>query len=249
MADLATLLYQCLREATIHDLHASTPMLSWHGKQFDGCGLISEGGSAFLVRSPTRMFGVTAGHVVDAFVAAQSICDGLLATLGGLQFDLKPRIISRGHAVDVATFHVDERELATIGFRPLESAWPPVMPPNGSLVCLAGWPGHERIVGARVTGGLYLGWGNADVQASRVIRVQVDHGSGPFSPIAGASVPEPGFNFGGISGGPLVLVDLADDGRSLRRRIAGIIVQGIPNYDCIEATPANVLCEDGQVAG
>ncbi len=55
---------QRIVEAMTESLCASTPMLSWHGPRTDGDGMISAGGSAFLIRTQSGVFGVTAGHVV-----------------------------------------------------------------------------------------------------------------------------------------------------------------------------------------
>ena len=155
-------------EAMTKTLCASTPMLSWHGRRTDGCGIISEGGSAFLVRTPAGSIGVTAGHVLDGFIAARSFCKDITATLGGFRFDPEERVIARGSTADIATFSVSEDDLPIIGFSPLERAWRPHTPASGGIVLLAGWPGQERIVGAeRVTGGIYIGWGSQVFQTCR----------------------------------------------------------------------------------
>jgi hypothetical protein len=157
-------------------LCASTPMLSWHGQRSDG-GILSSGGSAFLVRTPAAILGITAGHVVDGFIAARRDREDIAATLGGLTFDLEKRIIQRGRSVDIATFRVSDAELSDVGYLPLEKAWPPAIPASNGVVLLAGWPGHERVVGQRVSGGLYIGWGSAGVSDLQ-LTIRVDHEKG-----------------------------------------------------------------------
>ncbi len=236
-------------EAMTESLCASTPMLSWHGPRTDGSGVESAGGSAFLVRTPAGILGVTAGHVVDEFVATRIRGADITATVGGLSFDLEEQLIDRGRGVDIATFRVSEDDLPVIGFRPLERAWPPTTPARNGIVLLAGWPGHERIVGAeRVTGGIYIGWGSAGV-TNLQITIRVDHDQGPISPLPGVPLPPPGFEFGGISGGPVMVIDAEDSGQEIGWRVAGVISEGKPDYDYIVATRADVIQNDGRITG
>lgn len=240
---------QSLVEAMTETLCASTPMLSWHGRRTDGCGVISEGGSAFLVRTPAGIICVTAGHVLDGFVAARSFCKDITATLGGFRFDPEERLIARGSTADIATFSVNEDDLPIIGFRPIERAWPPNTPASGGIVLLAGWPGHERVVGTeRVTGGIYIGWGSAGVSDLQ-ITIRADRDRGLFSPLSGVPLPPPGFEFGGISGGPVMVIDAEDDGLRIGWRLAGVIAEGKPDYDYIIATRADVIQDDGRIRG
>jgi hypothetical protein len=239
---------QRIVEAMTKSVCASTPMLSWHGPRTGG-GVVSVGGSAFLIRTQTGVFGVTAGHVVDGFIAARRTCRGLMATLGGFSFNLEECLIGRGNRVDIATFRVREADLPVIGFLPLERAWPPATPASNGTILLAGWPGHERVVGAeRVTGGIYIGWGSASVSDLK-ITIPVDHGRGIFSPFPGVPLPPPGFDFGGISGEPVMVIVAEDDGRRIGWRLAGVISEGIPSYDYIVATRAEVIQSDGQISG
>ena len=244
---LAADVTQRLVAAMTETLCASTPMLSWHGRRTDGCGVISEGGSAFLVRTPAGIIGVTAGHVLDGFVAARSFCKDITATLGGFRFDPEERLIMRGNTADIATFSVGEHDLPKIGFSPLERAWPPNTPASGGIVLLAGWPGQERIVSAeRVTGGIYIGWGSAGVSDLQ-ITIRVDHDQGPISPLPGVPLPPPGFEFGGISGGPVMVIDAEDSGHKIGWRVAGVISEGKPDYDYIIAARADVIQDDGRI--
>jgi hypothetical protein len=244
---IATAWTECIVIALTQRLCASTPMLSWHGRRTDGCGVISEGASAFLVRTPAGILGVTAAHVVDGFVTARSYSKDITATLGGFSFDLEERLINRGERVDIATFRVSEADLPTIGFQPLEQAWPPATPASKGIVLLAGWPGHERIVGAaQVTGGIYVGWGSADITDLQ-ITVRVDHDQGTISPIPGVPMPPAGFEFGGISGGPVMVIDADDSGHKIGWRVGGVISEGKPDYDYIVAARADVIQDDGHI--
>lgn len=239
---------QHIIKAMTESLCASTPMLSWHGPRTGG-GMVSAGGSAFLIRTQTGILGVTAGHVVDGFIATRTTCRGLAATLGGFSFDLEECLIERGTKADIATFRIREVDLPVIGFRPLERAWPPATPASNGIVLLAGWPGHERVVGTeRVTGGIYVGWGSAGVSDLQ-ITIRADHDCGLFSPLPAVPLPPRGFDFGGISGGPVMVIDAEDDGRRIGWRLAGVVSEGKPDYDYIVATRADIIQNDGKISG
>jgi hypothetical protein len=238
---------QRIVEAMTENLCASTPMLSWRGAGPSDDSVISTGGSAFLVRTPAGILGVTAGHVIDGFVAARKTCADITATLGGFSFDLEERLIERGHGVDIATFRVREADIPAIGFRPLERAWPPTAPASRGIVLIAGWPGRERIVDAeRVIGGIYCGWGSAGV-SNLQITIRVDHDKRPISPLPGVPLPPPGFEFGGISGGPVMMIDAEDSGHNMGWRVAGVISEGRSDYDYIVATRADFIQDDGRI--
>jgi hypothetical protein len=209
----------------------------------DDGGTISAGGSAFLIRTPSRVLGVTAKHVVTSFAEACDAAKGLTVTLGGLSINLQERVIARGVCVDIATFAVQEADLPKIGFHPIERAWPPAVPLDKGVVLLAGWPGQERVVGTeRVSGGIYVGWGTARVTDSQ-ITVRVDHDQGAASPLQGVPLPSQGFHFGGISGGPLMTINV--EGTNVICRLGGVIVQGAPGLDNIVAAHADIIREDG----
>jgi hypothetical protein len=70
---------------------------------------------------------------------------------------------------------------------------------------------------------------------------------GAFSPIPRVPLPPPGFDFRGISGCPVMLVDAGDDGLGIKWRVAAVIKEG--NYDSIVATRADVIQDDGRIIG
>jgi hypothetical protein len=172
-----------------------------------------------------------------------------MTTLGGLRFNLEDRLIALGNRLDIATFHLDEADLPAMGFQPLEGAWPPAIPANQGIVLLAGWPGLERVVGSEhVTGGIYIGWGSAGVSDLQ-ITVRFDRDQNPFSPLSGVPLPPSGFEFGGISGGPVMVIDAESGTHRIAWRLAGVISEGMPDYDYIVATRADFVQDDGRING
>lgn len=227
----------------------STPILCWRAWPWISVDRIYHGGSAFLIRTPARILGVTARHVVDSYLECKRASSEIEAVLGGLRFELEERLISRGQRVDIATFSVDESELGTIGYLPLEEAWPPSAPAQSSLVVVAGCPGHERVVkGNVVTGGMWTGWGKAGLSPHQ-ITVVIDHSQGMLSPIPGIPPPPQNFEVGGISGGPVMTVTLDPAGVSIEWRLGGVLHEGRPEYDQVMAERADIIQDDGRIAG
>lgn len=229
-------------------LQASTPILCWQAFPSAGGAPIWQGGSAFLIQTPSRLLGVTARHVYDAYVARKRTSSQISARLGGFTFDLEDRLIARGQRprVDIATFHIDTSELPSIGFRPIEDAWPPLAPANGASVLFLGWPGHEREVVSQdlVRGGGYAGF--ADAQLSEdYIGIRVDHSTNLISPLPNVPLPPPNFEVGGISGGPMMTMDFTQ--WPITWRLGGVLCEGNPDYDQIFAARADVIQDDGRI--
>ncbi len=230
-------------------LCGSTPGLCWQAWPRVSPVRIWQGGSAVLIRTPVRILGVTARHVVDSYLKCKRASSEIEAVMGGLRFDLEERIISRGRRVDIATFRVEESDLQTIGYLPLEDAWPPSIPDQRGLVVCAGCPGHERVVVAgSVTWGVWTGWGNAGLSEHQ-ITIVIDHSQGVRSPIPGVPPPPQHFDVGGISGGPVMTVGPVTSGGSIDWKLGGVIHEGRPEHDQIMAERADIIQDDGRVVG
>ena len=230
-------------------LRRSTPMLCWHALPWTNHERIWQGGSAFLIRTPARILGVTARHVVEGYINLKRSSRKIEAQLGGLRFDLEERVISQGKKVDIATFCIEESDLRTVGYFPLEGAWPPTAPQPSGLVVFAGWPGHERVITPRLAaGGMWTGFGNAGL-SSHQITIVIDHSQGLLSPIPGVPTPPPNFDVGGISGGPVMAISLEFTGMSVDWKLSGVLHEGRPEYDQVMAELADIIQDDGRVAG
>lgn len=226
-------------------LVGSTPMLSWQAQRFETDPPIARNGSASLIRTPERILGITAAHVVDGYIAEKQSCSRIEATLGGLQFDLEERVIACCRTLDIATFAVDERELLRIGFNVLEGAWPPITPMAGDFIVFAGWPGCERhITPDIVTGGAWTGIARAQVSGD-IITIDIDHSQGLLSPVPGVPPPPPNYEVGGISGGPLMTILPRD--RGFDWRLGGVMIQGTAAWDIVRAVRADAIAADGSI--
>ncbi|HEY6372712.1 MAG TPA: hypothetical protein VIX37_19190, partial [Candidatus Sulfotelmatobacter sp.] len=85
----------------------STSAIYWHS---DG-GPVLHSGSAFLVRTNKAMFGVTAKHVYEGYLASAA-SEPMVYQVNDLAIPFEERLISVGADVDIATFRVTPAELA-----------------------------------------------------------------------------------------------------------------------------------------
>jgi hypothetical protein len=119
-------------------LSCSAPLI-WF-RPTDNAPRILHNGTVTVVRTPKRLFGVTAAHVNDQYnedlrnggVTLQvknEIIDGL-------------RIIDSSSKRDLATFELDERLIQKLGLEPISLAWLPAG--EGKGVLLAGYPANFR---------------------------------------------------------------------------------------------------------
>jgi hypothetical protein len=145
---------------------------------------------------------------------------------------LGDRIIDAHHDLDIATFRVAPEELKQAGHTPLtgfQQAWPPRYPEvNGGITC-CGFPDHSRrvrsfheIIFGIFSAASYLASANElsiSIQIERGRLVQV-HGDGIWSE---------DYDFGGISGGPLIANVQTPKFRSWIP--AGVIIQGPDRTD------------------
>src|SRR5216683_4654414 len=68
--------------------------------------VLPSNGSALVVRTSVALFGITAGHVYDAFKEQTEQNSRVVCRLYNLEVDLQDRLISRGSECDLATFEI-----------------------------------------------------------------------------------------------------------------------------------------------
>jgi hypothetical protein len=146
-------------------------------------------------------------------------------------------IIDIHEKIDVATFRITPAEVAGIGKTVLtghQKTWPPAPPQRDKGIYYCGFPGRETIwVSLReISFGLAPGSGVAssisDTDISTLI--ERDH----LIDVMGLGLPPENFDFGGMSGGPMLAVVEHNGLRSWR--LAGVIYQGPnPSEDEAEA--------------
>jgi hypothetical protein len=172
-------------------------------------------------------------------------------------FDWDARAVDIDLEIDIATFAISPKEIAAInrsvysGYQP---DWPPPPPEKSKGIYYCGFPGHgtrqisrEAVqFGAVVGSGVASGVNEADV-SSLIER-------GYLEPALGEGIPPENYDFGGISGGPMVYVVEKKSGIRLNA-LAGVIYSGpntstdpneaIPGFELIRARRARFIRSDG----
>lgn len=164
-------------------------------------------GTAFFLKTPQAVFAVTAAHVIRGFLEAKELDPRLACGLldSDTLIDLDRDLIAIGSNVDIATFRVSESVIAKLNKQPL-TAWPPQTPQVGKGVFYAGFPGQvrQRLAVREFSFGLCSGAGVADHVDSQNIVTSINHDD-LVDPL-GHGFPPEDFDFGGMSGGPLLAV-------------------------------------------
>jgi hypothetical protein len=218
-------------------------------------------GTAFFLDAGEGPFGVTASHVIDGWKRSCAEQEAGPLHLSGhrelLAIDWNERVIDADTAIDIATFAVTEDEIRLLGKTILTGAqkiWPPHPPPKNCILYYCGFPGvgtrsHPR--GGPLFGAV-PGMGIATSVSDKSISIQLEREY--LVPLLGGGVPPENFDFGGISGGPVIKIVET----SIRTyALAGIIYQGpnkaqdpdqaIPNFEVIGARHAHYLLSDARL--
>jgi hypothetical protein len=96
---------------------ASSAPIFWFTPPPDDIARILNFGTVSLVHTGERLLGITADHVVSAFLEARGAHPGLVLQVGHAALPLQERIIARSGALDLCTFSVSEAEAKRIGGR------------------------------------------------------------------------------------------------------------------------------------
>lgn len=206
-------------------------------------------GTTFFVNAGQGIFGVTAGHVFDAYVAHKRDGGGPCHVgMQGVSFDLESRLIDRGRDVDIATYRLEPREIGRLGATIRhEPNWPPEPPRTGRGVFYAGYPTAARkLVGERtIEWGVYGAGGIATSVNDRSIVCRME----PDNLIEALGLPRPdgGYDTGGLGGAPLFVFS---ESSLVYWKLAGVINEGggvVSEH--VRAVPADRIRIDGTIDG
>ena len=210
-------------------------------------------GTVTLVKPPSgRTFGITAAHVIRRYQEDVAKWPSLGASLGGADIgDLAKRIIDVRDELDLATIDLNDGLLAKVPSSwgtvfPLE-LWPPAPPMEDRGIMLGGYPARMRVLRApaQLT---FVPW----VVLSVARGVSDDQITWKFASEFLASTPaypipaKEAFELGGASGGPVLRVGESPNG-IVGFRLAGIISEARPDYECVIAKRADYVREDGSI--
>ena len=218
-------------------------------------------GSAFFLDAGEGVFAVTAQHVIEGLRRDSAAGNVVAVQLGlDLPLDLAGRhvIIAEHSGIDIATFRITEGEIAALGKTKLtgwQTAWPPGPPQQDRGVYYCGFPGigtiwlspREISFGAAPGGGIASSISEKDVSSM----IEREH----LIAVLGDGIPPENFDFGGMSGGPMLMVIETKVFRSWS--LAGVIYEGpnpatdeaqaIADLEIIRARRAHFILPDGRL--
>ena len=170
-------------------------------------------GTSFFLNTGSRLFGVTASHVIEGWRRSCVEQGAGTLHLSGqrelLPIDWDACVMDDDPEIDIATFTITEDEVRLLGKTILTGAqkvWPPRRPPMNCILCYCGFPGvgtRHHPKGGPLFGGV-PGMGIATSVSEKSISIQLERQY--LIPLLGGGVPPENFNFGGISGGPIIKI-------------------------------------------
>lgn len=213
----------------------------------DEKGLHLTNGTAFFVKTPRAVFAVTAAHVVREFLKdkeryPRTPC-GLVDT--DTQIDLPGDLIAVGEGVDIATFRVSESIISKFEKHPL-TAWPPKVPKVGQGLLYAGFPGQNRERRGSHEFTFGLSTGGTPVDHVDDVKIVTSLNRAELVDPLGRGLPPEDFEFGGMSGGPVLAV--VETG-VVSWGLAGVIFEGSKlGGGLLYAARATCIRDDGTIA-
>jgi hypothetical protein len=259
-------------EAQLEFVGSITAPLFWVFRDSTGKDEIKNG-SLFFMDAGEGVFAVTAAHVVEACLR-DSVSPVFQCMIGGNGPDrtvylqrkneraetinrLCDRIIAAHQGMDIATLRVRREEIELANRKiltSLEGSWPPNLAEIGAVAC-CGCPGEGRWRLAQDE--LSFGFMPIGAFATSVhetcISIQIEREK--CRPIFGNGIPE-NYDFGGMSGGPVIEILQTSSGQFWRRP-AGVIFQGpnpsddasesIQGLEIIRARPVHFINRNGSL--
>ena len=237
-----------------------TAPLYWIIREADGKYRVRNG-SAFFLDAGAGPFGVTANHVIDGWRQDRAHGNVVALQLGlDLQLDLEGEhaIIAAHQGLDVATFRITANEIKRIGKQILtgyQKSWPPSPPEQGRGIYYSGFPATETIwLSPRaISFGAAPGGGVASSVSETDISMLIEQQS--LIAVMGGGSPPENYNFGGMSGGPVLTV--VETSAICSWVLAGVIYEGpnaspdeaqaIAGLEIIRARRAHFILSDGQL--
>ena len=203
-------------------------------------------GSVFFLDLGHGALVVTADHVLQGYLDRRVERPNLACQIGNIPFDPEASLIDRDPDLDIATFRINDRDLAKegkIAHRP--ATWPPKPPDQGKGVFFTGFP---RVYWSELRPlvfewGSYFGISVATSVTDGYIATQFDRNE--MVDISGTGLPPGGQWLGGLSGGPLwTLVET----EIFSWRLAGVIHEYSSDFAILFAKRPDRLRPDGRLS-
>ncbi len=261
--DAIALILAGLGEAELKIAASYTTPFFWVLRGGDGREMM-KGGSAFFVDTGERTFGVTATHVVEECLQDTKSRTFVQCMLGSnlgttVPFHLGDRLIDAHHDIDIATFWMTPEEIRQTGRIILQGfyhpRWPPPLPQQDRGVIYCGFPGKGRrwLAAREISCGCAAMGGIATNSHETSLSILVER-ENLFQVFGEEAMPK-NYDFGGISGGPVLAIVQTPTIRSWMP--AGVIIQGpnssgvpgeaILDLEIIKARPIHFIKPNGEI--
>lgn len=221
--------------------------ICWPQSSIDREKIRLSNGTAFFLKTPRAVFGVTAGHVIRKFLQANALDPRIRCGLldSETEIDLQRDLIAIGSNVDIATFRVSERTIAKLEKHPL-TAWPPRVPKIGQGLLYAGFPGQTRERRGPREFSFGLSTGGTPVDHVDDVKVVTSVNRDELVDTLGLGLPPEDFDFGGMSGGPVLAIS---ETGIVSWGLAGVIYEGSRlGGGLLYAARATYLQDDGTIS-
>ena len=208
-------------------------------------------GSAFFLDAGKGPFGVTAQHVIAGWQTDHCSSNVEALQISDLSIDLtgENQIIDESEELDIATFRIGAEEIGKIDKTILtsnQSEWPPPPPQKDSGVYFGGFPSTETclISSKEFSFGASVGHGFVSSVSEKNVSSRIERDDGLIG-VLGKGVPPEHYNFGGLSGGPMLTVIERDGASSLA--LAGVITEASRGLELIVARRAHFILPNGKL--
>lgn len=250
-----------LGKAELEIVASYTSPLFWILRNPNGDEQVKQG-SAFFLDTGERIFAVTAAHVVTECLEDTKSGMFVQCMIGSkygtpVPFHIGDRLIDAHEGVDIATLWFTPEEIQQTGREILKGyyhpRWPPPMAEKDRGVTYCGFPGkgRKRLAPKEISFGCVTMGGIANNSHERSLSILIER-EHLLQQLGDESMPE-NFDFGGISGGPVLAIVESLTIRSWMP--AGVIIQGpnpsgiegesISGLEIIRARPIHFIKPDG----
>jgi len=220
-------------------------------------------GSLFLVDAGEGAFAVTAAHVVSECLNDTKSPMFVQCMIGrqdqvAFPIHIGDRIIDAHVDIDIATLRLSAAEVKHIGRTVLtgyQKSWPPRLAQSDCGVTYAGFPGKGRrwLAPRHISFGCVPMGGIATSSHETCVSIQIEREK--MMRVFGSEEMPENFDFGGMSGGPVLAIVQSATFRSWIP--AGVVVQGpnpsdnpeqsIQGLEVIRARPIHFIKPDGML--
>ena len=175
------------------------------------CGGKINGASGSVVQLKSGIFLTTASHVLEGYETRMHAGEVLNWQVGDLPpFDPIPRIAWRSRDLDIVLLRITAEEARSIGpcIISTPGKWPPVIPQEGQIVLVGGYPKalrEEDLQAGSIGAGPYSAVFRVTVVGDGYCKCMIERRD--LISFDGGPLPEAGTDMGGLSGGPVLLMD------------------------------------------